>query len=71
MDLAAQCFEDALTQCPSYISLQEDIGGKFVGMKMSEKVTVRAHEVKIGNGAQNCSTIHTSLETYLAENVLE
>ena len=37
MDLTVQCFEDALTQCPSYILLQEDIGGKFVGMGMSEK----------------------------------
>ena len=37
MDLAAQCFEDALTQCPSYILLQEDIGGEFVGMEMNEK----------------------------------
>ncbi len=37
MDLAVQCFEDALTQCPGYILLQEDIGGKFVGMGMSEK----------------------------------
>ena len=26
-----------LWQCPSYILLQEDIGGKFVGMEMSEK----------------------------------
>ena len=37
MDLAAQCFKNALTQCPSYILLQEDIGGTFLGMKMTEE----------------------------------
>ena len=37
MDLAAQCFKDALTQCPNYILLQEDIGGTFLGMQMTEE----------------------------------
>ncbi len=37
MDLAARCFEAALTQYPSYILLQIDIGSTFIGMRMNEK----------------------------------
>ena len=40
IDLATQCFEAALIQCPSYILLQEDIGGKFLGMEMNDKASV-------------------------------
>ena len=36
-DLAIQCYEAALIQCPSYVLLQEDIGGTFIGMGMPEK----------------------------------